>query len=174
MKLIKKIIIVLAVVLAIFLIVPLFVGNTYHVERSVVIKKDKAAVYSYMIDFNNFESWSPWSEIDPNMEVEIQGKAGEIGTSYSWEGNDEVGKGVMTIQDISENEIDIQLKFMEPYETTSPTRYIISELNEGTKVTWEMNGEMGYPTNMMLLFVDMDKQIGKDFEKGLAKLKEVL
>ena len=174
MKVIKKIIIVLAVLLAIFLIVPLFTGNTYHVERSVVINKDKSVVYSYIIDFNNFESWSPWSEIDPNMDVQIQGKAGKIGSSYSWQGNDEVGKGVMTIQDISENEIDIQLKFMEPYETTSPTRYIISELKEGTKVTWEMSGKMEYPTNMMLLFMDIDEQIGADFEKGLANLKKAL
>lgn len=80
----------------------------------------------------------------------------------------------MTIQEISENEIDIQLKFMEPYETTSPTRYIISELKKGTKLTWEMNDEMVYPTNMMLLFVDMDEQIVKDFEKGLANLKKTL
>jgi hypothetical protein len=174
MKIIKKIVWVLIVVLAIFLITPLFVGNTYHTERSVEIDADKAEVYEYMSNFGNFKMWSPWAELDPSMNVEVKGKPGEIGSSYSWKGNEEVGSGIMTIQDMSENEIEIQLKFIEPFESVSTTRYIVSNLKEGTKVTWEMDGRMDYPTNSMLLFIDMDEQIGKDFDRGLQKLKSTL
>eukprot|EP01030_Chromulinospumella_sphaerica_P014861 gene14861-14658_t len=36
-----------------------------------------------------------------------------------------------------------------------------------------MTGPADFTTRLMGLFVSMDKMIGKDFEAGLAKLKEV-
>ena len=40
-----------------------------------------------------------------------------------------------------------------------------------TKVKWGFNGKMAYPMNFMLLFVDMDKMLGKDLQAGLDNLK---
>jgi len=37
-----------------------------------------------------------------------------------------------------------------------------------------MKGHMNYPMNLMLLFMDMEQMIGKDFDQGLANLKTVL
>ena len=39
-------------------------------------------------------------------------------------------------------------------------------------VTWTMAGPSQFITRLMGVFVSMDKMIGKDFEKGLAQLKE--
>ena len=36
------------------------------------------------------------------------------------------------------------------------------------------DGKMNYPMNLMLLFMNMDKMIGKDFESGLKNLKTIL
>jgi hypothetical protein len=37
-----------------------------------------------------------------------------------------------------------------------------------------MIGENPYPINVITSFIDMDGMIGKDFEKGLLKLKSQL
>ncbi len=37
-----------------------------------------------------------------------------------------------------------------------------------TKVTW---GFMGYPTNILLLFMDIEQLIGDDYNTGLEQLK---
>jgi hypothetical protein len=43
-----------------------------------------------------------------------------------------------------------------------------------TRVQWIFNGKMKYPMNLMLLFINIEKMIGKDLEEGLKKLKSLL
>jgi hypothetical protein len=43
-----------------------------------------------------------------------------------------------------------------------------------TRVSWGISGEMPYPGNLMTLFIDMEKQLGTDLEKGLKNLKRIL
>jgi hypothetical protein len=43
-----------------------------------------------------------------------------------------------------------------------------------TKVKWGFYNDVKYPMKVMRLFMNMEKMIGKDFEKGLGKLKEVM
>ena len=42
-----------------------------------------------------------------------------------------------------------------------------------TRVDWTMKGEHDFMGKIMSLFFNMDKRIGRDFEKGLAQLKAV-
>ena len=44
---------------------------------------------------------------------------------------------------------------------------------EGSQVTWTMTGPKTLMTRVMGIFTSMDKIVGKDFEKGLARLKAV-
>lgn len=39
-------------------------------------------------------------------------------------------------------------------------------------VTWAMTGSSPWPARVFGLFVDMDRMIGRDFEAGLAALKQ--
>ena len=43
----------------------------------------------------------------------------------------------------------------------------------GSHVTWAMDGTNNYMAKVMTLFMNMDSMIGKDFEKGLGRLKTV-
>ena len=42
---------------------------------------------------------------------------------------------------------------------------------DGTTVRWTMSGRQTLMTRLMGMFTSMDKMIGPDFEKGLARLK---
>ncbi|MND43993.1 hypothetical protein D3C80_348190 [compost metagenome] len=46
--------------------------------------------------------------------------------------------------------------------------------NNETKVTWGMSSKMNYPLNIILLFMNMDKMLGKDVEGSLELLKQNL
>lgn len=46
--------------------------------------------------------------------------------------------------------------------------------NQATLVKWGFYGEMKYPMNLMLLFMDMDEMLGPDLEQGLNSLKGIL
>jgi hypothetical protein len=43
-----------------------------------------------------------------------------------------------------------------------------------TQVKWGMSGKMTYPMNFMQVFMSMDDVIGKEYQKSLIQLKEVL
>lgn len=174
MKILKIFGIVVIVLIALFLIIPLFVPNEYKVEKSIEINKERSEVHNFMKYFSNFDKWSPWSEMDPDMKVEISGDDGTVGAQYYWKGNDDVGEGKMTITSIRDSEIKIDLQFMEPFEAESPTVYKLKDSENGTEVSWYMEGEMSYPWNIFMLMMDMEEAIGKDFDNGLTKLKSAI
>lgn len=40
---------------------------SYELQRSTTIQADPAQVYSKIIDFREWASWSPWEGMDPDM-----------------------------------------------------------------------------------------------------------
>ena len=171
MKVLKIIGLAIISLIALFFIIPLFMETEYKVERSIAINANQETVHDFMKHFSNFDRWSPWTELDPKMSTEISGVDGELGAKYYWKGNSDVGEGLMEITSLSNDEINIHLKFIEPFAAESPTTYRFSEKDNQTTVTWYMEGEMSYPWNIFGLFMSMEDEIGNDFEKGLSKLK---
>ena len=53
---------------------------------------------------------------------------------------------------------------------TRPADYRSAPSGAGTNVTWTMNGHNNFMAKAFSAFMDMDKMIGADFEKGLAGL----
>ena len=87
-----------------------------------------------------------------------------------------MGTGEQTIINVVEGErIDYLLHFVEPFESSADA-YMATESVDSTrtKVKWGFAGKMAYPTNLTLVFMSMDKMIGKDFETGLNNLKGIL
>jgi hypothetical protein len=178
---IKKIligIIVLVVVLIAFIAVAAFVAPTdYKVERSVTINKPKAEVFAYLKQLKNQNDWGPWFKKDPAMKLDSRGTDGAVGYTQIWDSTkDDVGAGEQEITKITEGErIDSQLRFKRPFESTSDAYMITESTGENqTKVRWGFSGAMPRPMNIMLLMMDMDKEVGKDFDEGLNSLKTIL
>jgi uncharacterized protein YndB with AHSA1/START domain len=147
---------------------------TYRVERSIVTTAAAPAVFGYLEDLHKFPEWSPWQELDPAMKVEHSGAEKGAGASYFWSGNDKVGEGRMTItESIPADHVSIKLEFLKPFASTSDTKWNLTPEGDGTKITWSMDGTNSFMGKVMCVFMDMDKMIGADFERGLAKLKQV-
>jgi hypothetical protein len=170
-KVLKTFVLLIVIILGLFFIIPLFLETGYNLKRTILVDASKANVKNYMKSFENFQDWSPWAEMDEDMDVIITGEAGSVGSKYQWKGNEDVGEGVMTITDVLEDTVKVHLMFKEPFASESPTYYAFKDVDGKTEVTWYMEGAMSYPWNIMGLFFNMDEAIGKDFEKGLEKLK---
>ena len=148
----------------------------YRVERSIIIDKPVKVVFDYIKYLKNQDNWTPWSKKDPNSKREFSGTDGEIGFVSAWDGNKEVGSGEQEILNIIENErLETELRFFKPWKSVSEA-YIYTEPAEGnqTKVIWGFTGRNKFPFHIMMLFMNMDKTVGKDFEEGLNNLEEVL
>jgi hypothetical protein len=168
----KKILIGVVVVIGILLVVIVTRPAEYSIERSTTIATPAAVPFGLVNDFHAWESWSPWEKRDPDMKRTYQGPESGEGARYSWTGNDDVGKGRMTIVSSRPSEaIDIELEFIEPFASTSKTAFRFVETDGSTTVTWSMSGENDFMGKAFSLFMDMDAMIGGDFEQGLASMK---
>jgi len=160
-------------IILLVIILGIVAPKVYEVNRSVVINKPITEVFNYLKYLKNQEDWSPWAERDPNMKKTFTGVDGEVGFVSAWESDHkQVGVGEQEITGIAENEaINSQLRFLKPFKSTSDAYLRVAEAEGGTKVTWGFAGNNKFPVNIMMLFMNMEKAIGGDFEQGLSKLK---
>lgn len=167
---------ILLVLVAVILILAIIAPKTYDVNRSVVISKPRNEVFEYLKYLKNMDHWSPWAKKDPNMEKKFTGTDGEVGAISYWNGNKEVGEGEQEITNIVPGErIDGVLRFMKPWKSQSDCYFVLEDTDgKGTRVTWGFKGKNKFPMSIMMLFMSMDKMVGKDFEEGLSTLKTQL
>jgi uncharacterized protein YndB with AHSA1/START domain len=177
MKILKIVLFSIIGFIALVLITALLVKSEYAVEREVIINKPKSEVFAYILPLKNQDNFSVWAQRDPNMKKTYKGTDGTAGFVSAWDSeNEHVGKGEQEIKKITEGErVDYELRFKKPFEATDYAFLTTEAVTDNqTKVKWGFNGKMPYPMNLMLLFMDMDKVLGKDLEQGLNNLKVVL
>ncbi len=163
-------------IIVLILVLALLAPKSYNVYRSIEIKKPRAEVFEYLKFLKNQSEWSPWEKRDPNMHKKITGTDGTVGAVSYWKGNKDVGEGEQEITKIVPGErIDGELRFLKPWKSTSDCYFTTEDSGKGTtKVTWGFSGKNKFPMSIMMLFMNMDKAVGKDFESGLASLKSSL
>jgi hypothetical protein len=159
------------------LIVAALAKKEYSVMREIAIKKSRREVFDYLKYLKNQNKFSKWATMDPNMKQEFRGTDGTVGFVSAWDSDDKnVGKGEQEIMKIKDGErIDFELRFIKPFPGLAKA-YLITEslAPDTTMVKWGFDSKMNFPMNLMLLFMNMDKMIGNDFEIGLARLKKLL
>ena len=174
MKVLKKVALVFAALLVIFLIVVALQPADYKITRSATISAPPSAVFAQVNDFHKWEAWSPWAKLDPSVKNTFEGSPAGKGAIFKWVGNDKVGEGQMTVTDSKPDEqILIDLHFIKPFESSCLTEFTFKPDGDKTNVTWTMSGHNGFISKAFCLFMNMDKMVGGDFEKGLASMKTV-
>jgi len=168
----KKIFGALAVIVVGLAAIVALQPSDYRVTRSTTIAAPAPAVFQQVNDFRKWQAWNPWGKIDPAMKQTYEGAPAGTGAIYAWAGNDEVGEGRMTIVESRPNElVRIKLPFLKPFAATATTDFTFKPEGNQTAVTWSMAGEKNFTAKAVHLFMDMDKMIGGQFEKGLADMK---
>ena len=149
--------------------------DTYTVQRSAAIDAPAGRIYAELVDFHRWPAWSPWEDLDPAMQRSYAGPAQGAGAVYAWSGNRKAGEGSMKITHVVEpHRLDIALLFEKPFRAHNEIRFELAPEGSGTLVTWTMTGRRTFATRVMGLVRSMDSMVGRDFEKGLARLKAVV
>lgn len=143
----------------------------YRVSRSTSIAADPALVHRLVNDFHEWQAWSPWEGLDPDLDRTYSGPDSGVGAHYAWSGNRKAGRGTMEITRSTPEQIDVALAFLKPFKSVSDVSFELAPAGHGTEVTWVMTGEQQGLAAVLGKVVPMDRLVGKDFEKGLARLK---
>jgi uncharacterized protein YndB with AHSA1/START domain len=170
----KKILLILAALVVVFLVVVAFQPSHYRVVRSATISAPPATVFPHVNDFHKWDAWSPWAKLDPAAKNTFEGPPAGTGAVFAWDGNDKVGVGRMTITESRPSDlVRIKLAFLKPFESTADTEFTFKPAGNQTTVEWSMSGEKNFISKAVCMFMSMDKMMGGEFEKGLTQLKTI-
>ena len=171
---IKKILIVLAVIVVTFLVVVAVQPADFRITRTVTISAPPTAVFAQVNDLHRWEAWSPWGKLDPAMKLTYAGAPAGTGAIYTWAGNSQVGEGRMTITESTPSDlIRLRLEFLKPFTATCTTEFTFKPEGDQTAVTWSMAGKNNFIAKAFSLLMNSEKMVGGEFEQGLAQMKSV-
>lgn len=147
------------------------------VTRSATIAATPDEVFPHVNDLRKWQAWSPWARRDPDARTTHAGPESGEGSVFRWDGNDNVGKGAMTIVESRPAEhVAIKLEFERPFEDTAMATLDLAPAAGGTEIIWKLQDEQDFFERaiLTLLGLDMEEMIGNDYEAGLANLKQVV
>lgn len=170
----KKILIGLVVLVALFAIVVALQPSEFRVARTAMISAPAPEVFAQVNDFRNWEGWSPWAKLDPAAKATFEGPAAGQGAVFAWSGNDKIGEGRMLLTESRPPQlVRIKVDFVKPFAGTSTSEFAFRPEGDRTAVTWSTYGPQSFASKAICLFMNMDKMLGGDMEKGLAQMKSV-
>ncbi|WP_420465414.1 SRPBCC family protein [Panacagrimonas sp.] len=149
-----------------------YLPDRLRLQRSIVIERPPATVFTVLHGFRHFSAWSPWAELDPAMQVELSGPVLGPGARYAWRSESaSVGSGSQEIlASESYRSVTVGLRFG-GRDTQTLARYRLEPQADGTRVTWFYEADFGYDLASRYVGAMIGGKLGADYERGLQRLK---
>lgn len=154
--------------------VGLWMPTQWHVERSVVVAAPASVVFPLINDLRRWPEWTSWDEaLDPSLQRSFaDGPTAGAGAAMSWAGDD-VGEGRLEIEEsVPGRRIRYDLQ-LEQGGLLSHGEIVLGPTQEGVRVTWSTDGELGWFPLVRLMGPWIEHAVGSDCDTGLAGLKRV-
>lgn len=172
---IKKILLAIVAIVAVFSVYVAVQPSAFRVERSTIIVAPTAQAFAEVNDFHKWDAWSPWAKLDPAAKATFEGPESGEGAVLRWAGNEKVGEGSMTLLESRPDErIRIRTDFVKPWTGSNASEFTFKPDGPRTIVTWSMSGERGFLEKAICVVMNGEKMIGDQFEKGLSNLKTLV
>lgn len=165
--------IVLGLVAAVLLTAALLPAR-YAITRSTTIARPPGVVFDAIANLNRYREWNPWQKSEPESRQTVTGEPGAIGHAYAWDGK-KIGAGSLTLRKtVPGQAIEFDLRFIRPWKSSADDTWRFEPEGEnGTRVTWSNTGGLPYPMGRLFGPI-LSKTLGKQFEEGLASLKQLV
>ena len=148
--------------------------DTFHVQRSTGINAPAERIFPLIASLKSMNTWNPFLEPDPAIKLAYSGPDSGKGAAHTWSGNSKVGEGRIEITDAApSSRVTMQLDMLKPLKGSNAVEFTLQPSGKTTTVTWTMSGRQPFMIRLMSVFVDCDKMVGLQFEKGLGKLKAI-
>ena len=153
-----------------FLLLGLLTPKHHLIVRETVIDAPQDLIHDQIYDLKKWDTWSPWEQSDATIKKTYGPTSEGKGSFYTWDSKHS-GKGKLTITGTSSDSINTEVIFEGMGKAKSKYVFIKQELY--TKVIWSFDYTTPFPWNAVNWVMGGDKSVGKEFEKGLASLKDV-
>jgi len=168
-------VVIVVIAVAVVLLIAARRPAHFRIQRTLTIAAPQATVFAELQDLRRWRDWSPWEGIDPDLRRAYSGAEAGEGAVYDWDSdNKKAGQGRMTILEADPSrKLVLRLDFIRPFAATNTAEFILQSCESGSIITWAMYGPSPFVSRLFGLVFDMDRMVGGDFEKGLARLKSL-
>jgi effector-binding domain-containing protein len=161
-----------SIILGAALLAALFAPAEKVVERHITIDANIDQVFPEIANFKKWPNWDPWYSKDTLQNRKYNGRFGDKTYGYTWRSDSkDVGAGEINVTAIEgKNRINFHLVFDDNGSKDEADGYfVLSEMNDQTRVSWSLVSKMSYPLKLFNYFID--GMLGPDFKQGLENLK---
>ncbi len=145
------------------------------ISRELKMNATPDQIFPFLNSSQKANDWMPWKDSDPSVRMTYSGPAEGVGSISTWEGDGQMGTGkAEVIESIPGKSVKTQLTYTKPMEMSQLAEISLAPQTDGTLVRWSVTGENNFIGRFFCLFMNMDKMVGGEFEKGLAKLKSIV
>lgn len=172
---VTKIVSVLSIIIMSVCLYAFLQPSNFKISRSIIIASTPEIIFPYINNSAKANDWMPWKESDPNVQMVYTGPEEGLGSMSSWESTGKMGTGkAVVVESALNRSVKTQLTYTKPMVMSQLAEVSLEPEAEGTRVTWSVTGENSFMGRLMCLFLNMDKLVGDEFEKGLQNLKKTL
>lgn len=171
-----------AAALGLFLAVVATRRADYRVVRRLEIAAPPEVIFGALNDLQQFAGvlvlfGKTLKKSDPELQLAFDGPSAGVGQSFAW-ASKEAGQGKLTVtESVPSRKVGLTLEFVKPMASIAIYSLTLERTppngSASVSVTWSMDGKHNFIGKAFGLFMDMDKALGGDLEKGLAQLKSV-
>ena len=148
--------------------------DTFEMTRSMNINSRPEEIFPLIANLRVMDKWNPFVKADPAIKLTYSGPESGVGATNVFEGNNKVGSGSIAITEAAApSKIVMQLDMIKPMRAHNRVDFTLVPRGDTTNVTWTMSGRQPLIAKVMTIFIDCDKMVGGQFEKGLADLKAI-
>ena len=171
----KKIFLVLAVLVLGICIYAALQPAEFVIAREISIKATPEAIFPHINNSKKMNDWMPWKDSDPTAQMEPFGPEEGVGSGSKWDSPGQMGTGqAVVIESVANQVVKTQLTYTKPMEMSQLAEVLLTPNGEMTTVRWSVTGKNSFMGRLMCVFMNMDKMVGKEFEKGLSNLKRIV
>jgi effector-binding domain-containing protein len=172
MKFLKVLLYIVAAIVALVLIIPLFMPATVQVSAEEQVALTPAQVFHNSASYTDRNLWDPWLETEPEADFTLTSSPDYVGSEYTWSGK-KIGSGRMVVDSVIFGKYIASDIYFSNSPEPSLVEWELEASEEGTSITWNFTAETGYPIERLMVGL-MKGSMRKSFEKGLDNLKSYL
>jgi effector-binding domain-containing protein len=175
---------ILFIILMVIIATAVYFGaqdGKYDAFATKTMQVPAAVVYDHVNDYETWQQWGPWMQVDPEIKINMGDTTIGIGANYSWESkNDDVGNGaIKTVATVQNTSIDQLITFKSPMgESSSEVYWTFQPTADGkqTNVTWGMKGEFSLLEKIFMAFSSQpfEESVQTMYASGLKNLEETV
>ena len=164
-----------AIIIASFIIYVAMKPSEMVISRELLMNATPANLFPYLNNSKKMNDWMPWADEDPGVQMIYSGPAEGVGSTSSWDSKGKMGTGnAVIVESVINRSVKTQLTYQKPMQMSQLAEMTLTPSTNGTIVSWSVTGEHKFIGRLFCVFVNMDKMVGGNFEKGLAKLKTLV